>query len=163
MIDGSDEQGTLWSPVANCARSWPISATARSSPLSGPFSFDERGLSFRSFQLEIEQLGPWRDSIKQVFPGARARRSIWRPSCSEGAGRRRRQGFRRSPWSTAGQISLSGFIPLGSLPADLSALEGSPSLGSTGWGGRAGVGGRSPARRHPGRPRRSSGGWRGCG
>ena len=82
--------------------------------LSGPFSFDDEGYVSGQFKLEIDQLGPWRDGLKEAIPAAKHTIDM--------AGKLLKAlaagGDNVSVDLTAdhGHITLSGFIPLGSIP-----------------------------------------------
>jgi hypothetical protein len=115
LLDGSDSNthglrgtsGLLHRVVADIG-------DGRVLTLSGPFSFDDDGYVSGQFKLEIDQLGPWRDSLKTVIPGAKHTIDM--------AGKLLKAlaagGDKVSVDLTAdhGQITLSGFIPLGSIP-----------------------------------------------
>jgi len=86
----------------------------RTLALTGPFSFDDQGYLSGQFKLKIDQLGPWRESLKTAIPAAA--RTI------DFAGKLLRSlaggGDSVSVDLTVnhGAVSLSGFIPLGNLP-----------------------------------------------
>jgi hypothetical protein len=113
LLDGSDKgglygaSGTLHQVVADIG-------DGRVMTLSGPFSFDDQGFVSGQFKLEIAQIGPWRDSLKQTIPAAKhIIDSASKILKALAAG-----GDKVSVDLTAdhGNIRLSGFIPLGQLP-----------------------------------------------
>jgi hypothetical protein len=67
LIDGSDPTG-IYGAQGELRRIVADIGDGKVMTLSGPFSFDERGLLSGKFRLEIEELGPWGDSLKQSFP-----------------------------------------------------------------------------------------------
>ncbi|MBB4231073.1 DUF2125 domain-containing protein [Rhizobium mongolense] len=67
MIDGSDPQG-LYGASGELRKAVADIGDGKVMTLTGPFSFDEQGFLSGKFKLEIEQLGPWRDSLKQALP-----------------------------------------------------------------------------------------------
>ncbi len=67
MIDGSDQQG-LYGASGELRKVVADIGDGKVMTLTGPFSFDEQGFLSGKFKLEIEKLGPWRDSMKQAFP-----------------------------------------------------------------------------------------------
>ncbi|NLS06630.1 DUF2125 domain-containing protein [Rhizobium sp. P32RR-XVIII] len=67
MIDGSDQQG-LYGASGELRKVVADIGNGRVMTLTGPFSFDEQGFLSGKFKLEIEKLGPWRDSMKKAFP-----------------------------------------------------------------------------------------------
>lgn len=113
LLDGSDKgglngaSGTLHRVVADIG-------DGRVMTLSGPFSFDDQGLISGQFKLEIAQIGPWRDSLKQTIPSAKhIIDSASKILKALAAG-----GDKVSVDLTAdhGKLMLSGFIPIGELP-----------------------------------------------
>ncbi|KAA0698955.1 DUF2125 domain-containing protein [Neorhizobium sp. P12A] len=113
LLDGSDKggllgaSGTLHRVVADIG-------DGRVMTLSGPFSIDDQGLVSGQFKLEIEQIGPWRDSLKQTIPAAKhIIDSASKILKALAAG-----GDKVSVDLTAdhGNVFLSGFIPLGQIP-----------------------------------------------
>jgi hypothetical protein len=115
LLDGSDKgtqglrgtAGILHRVVADIGN-------GRVLTLSGPFSFDDDGYVSGQFKLEIDQLGPWRDGLKEAIPAAKHTIDM--------AGKLLKAlaagGDNVSVDLTAdhGHILLSGFIPLGSIP-----------------------------------------------
>ena len=67
LIDGSDPNG-IYGAQGELRRIAADIGDGKVMTLTGPFSFDARGLLSGKFRLEIEQLGPWGDSLKQSFP-----------------------------------------------------------------------------------------------
>ena len=113
MIDGSDQKG-LYGASGELRKVVTDIGDGRVMTLSGPFSFDEEGYLSGKFKLEIEQLGPWRDSIKQTFPeiaktvdtAAKLLKAI------AGGGDK----VSVDLVVARGNATVGGFIPLGSIP-----------------------------------------------
>jgi hypothetical protein len=86
----------------------------RTMKLSGPFSIDDQGLISGQFKLEIDQLGPWRDSLKLAVPAA-SRTIDFAGKLLKGLAS---GGDSVTVNLTAdhGAVSLSGFIPIGRIP-----------------------------------------------
>ena len=113
MIDGSDRQG-LYGASGELRKVVVDIGDGKVMTLTGPFSFDEQGFLSGKFKLEIEQLGPWRDSIKQAFPQVAKTVDTAAKLLKALAG-----GKDRVPVDLVvnrGEATVSGFIPLGSIP-----------------------------------------------
>ncbi|MET3856398.1 DUF2125 domain-containing protein [Rhizobium sp. OAE497] len=113
MIDGSDRQG-LYGASGELRKVVVDIGDGKVMTLTGPFSFDEQGFLSGKFKLEIEQLGPWRDSIKQAFPQIAKTVDTAAKLLKALAG-----GKDRVPVDLVvnrGEATVSGFIPLGSIP-----------------------------------------------
>lgn len=113
MIDGSDRQG-LYGASGELRKVVIDIGDGKVMTLTGPFSFDEQGFLSGKFKLEIEQLGPWRDSIKQAFPQVAKTVDTAAKLLKALAG----GGDRASVDLVVnrGEATVSGFIPLGSIP-----------------------------------------------
>lgn len=115
LLDGSD-RGThgLYGTSGILRRVVADIGDGRVMTLTGPFSFDDEGYVSGQFKLEIDQLGPWRDGLKAAIPAAKHTIDL--------AGKLLKAlaagGDNVSVDLTAdhGNITLSGFIPLGSIP-----------------------------------------------
>ncbi|TCL72680.1 DUF2125 domain-containing protein [Rhizobium sp. BK251] len=114
LIDGSDDGKGLYGSKGALHKVVADIGEGRIITLSGPFSFDDSGYLSGQFRLEIQQLDPWRDSLKQVFPGlAPTIDMAGKLLKALAAGGDKVSVDLRVD---RGQISLNGFIPLGSLP-----------------------------------------------
>jgi hypothetical protein len=115
LLDGSDKSGRgLFGASGILHQVVADIGDGRVMTLSGPFSFDDQGLVSGQFKLEIDQIGPWRDSIKQTIPSAKhIVDTAAKLLKALAAG-----GDKVSVDLTAdhGNILLSGFIPLGQIP-----------------------------------------------
>ncbi len=113
LLDGSD-QGGLNGASGILHRVVADIGDGRVMTLSGPFSFDDEGLVSGQFKLEIERIAPWRDSLKATIPDAKHTIDMAAKLLKALAA----GGDKVSVDLTAdhGNILLSGFIPLGSLP-----------------------------------------------
>ena len=113
MLDGSDRNG-LRGAAGVLNQAVIDIGDGRVMTLSGPFSFDDQGLLSGQFKLEINQIGPWGDSLKATIPAAKniiSTATKLLKSLASG-------GDKVSVDLTAdrGRLSLSGFIPLGKIP-----------------------------------------------
>ncbi len=113
MIDGSDRQG-LYGASGELRKVVADIGDGKVMTLAGPFSFDKQGYLSGKFKLEIEQLGPWRDSIKQTFPQVAKTVDTATKLLRALAG----GGDKVSVDLVVdrGKATVSGFIPLGSIP-----------------------------------------------
>jgi hypothetical protein len=113
LLDGSDGHGLYG--AAGVLRQVVIDiGDGRVMTLSGPFNFDDQGFLSGQFKLEINQIGPWGDSLKATIPAAKNMiETAAKLLKSLAAG-----GDKVSVDLTAdhGRLSLSGFIPLGKIP-----------------------------------------------
>ncbi|AVA23187.1 DUF2125 domain-containing protein [Rhizobium sp. LEGMi198b] len=113
LLDGSDGHGLYG--AAGVLRKVVIDiGDGRVMTLSGPFNFDDQGFLSGQFKLEINQIGPWGDSLKATIPAAKNMiDTATKLLKSLAAG-----GDKVSVDLTAdrGRLSLSGFIPLGKIP-----------------------------------------------
>jgi hypothetical protein len=113
MIDGSDRQG-LYGASGELRKVVADIGDGKIMTLTGPFSFDEQGFLSGKFKLEIEQLGPWRDSIKQAFPEiAKTVDTASKLLKALAAGS---DHVSVDLVVDHGRATVSGFIPLGSIP-----------------------------------------------
>jgi hypothetical protein len=113
LLDGSDREGLRGSAGVLHQAVIDI-GDGRIMTLSGPFNFDDEGLLSGQFKLEINQIGPWGDSLTTTLPAAKniiktATKML--KALANG-------GDKVSVDLTAdrGRLSLSGFIPLGKIP-----------------------------------------------
>jgi hypothetical protein len=115
LLDGSDHSGRgLYGATGILHRVIADIGEGRTMTLSGPFSFDDQGFLSGQFKLDIDQLGPWRDSLKQTIPAAKhIIDTAAKLLKALAAG-----GDKVSVDLTAdhGELRLSGFIPLGRIP-----------------------------------------------
>ncbi len=113
MIDGSDSRG-LYGASGELRKAVADIGDGKTMTLSGPFSFDEEGYLSGQFKLEIQNLGPWRDSIKQTFPEVAKTVDTATKLLKALAG----GGDKVSVDLVVqrGNATVSGFIPLGSIP-----------------------------------------------
>ncbi|QFY61585.1 DUF2125 domain-containing protein [Rhizobium grahamii] len=113
MIDGSDEKG-LYGASGELRKAVADIGDGRTMTVTGPFSFDEEGYLSGQFKLEIERLGPWRDSIKTTFPEIAKSVDTAAKLLKALAG----GGDKVSVDLVVnkGNATVSGFIPLGSIP-----------------------------------------------
>ncbi len=113
MIDGSDQKG-LYGASGELRKVVADIGDGKVMTLSGPFSFDEEGYLSGKFKLEIEQLGPWRDSVKQTFPEIARTVDTAAKLLKALAG----GGDKVSVDLVVarGNATVGGFIPLGSIP-----------------------------------------------
>ncbi|MDL2403232.1 DUF2125 domain-containing protein [Rhizobium mayense] len=113
LLDGTDGHGLYG--TAGVLRQVVIDiGDGRTMTLSGPFNFDDQGFLSGKFRLEINQIGPWGDSLKATIPAAKNMiETATKLLKSLAAG-----GDKVSVDLTAdrGRLSLSGFIPLGKIP-----------------------------------------------
>ena len=114
MLDGSDSGRGLYGASGILHQVTADIGEGRVMTLSGPFSFDDQGLVSGKFKLEIDQIGPWRDSIKQTIPAAKhivdtAAKLL--KALAAGSDK-----VSVDLTADHGSILLSGFIPLGQLP-----------------------------------------------
>jgi hypothetical protein len=113
MLDGSDRNG-LHGAAGVLHQAVIDIGDGRVMTLSGPFNFDDQGLLSGQFKLEINQIGPWGDSLKATIPAAKnivnTATKLLKALASGGD--------KVSVDLTAdrGRLSLSGFIPLGKIP-----------------------------------------------
>lgn len=115
LIDGSDRTGTgLYGSKGELRKIVADIGDGKIMTLTGPFSFDDEGYVSGQFKLQIEQLDPWRDSLKKTFPDF--------ASMIDTAGKLLKalaaggDNVSVDLKVDRGQVSLNGFIPLGSLP-----------------------------------------------
>jgi hypothetical protein len=113
MIDGSDSQG-LYGASGELRKAVADIGDGKVMTLSGPFSFDEEGYLSGQFKLEIENLGPWRDSIKQTFPEVAKTVDTAAKLLKALAGGGNKVSV--DLVVQRGNATVSGFIPLGSIP-----------------------------------------------
>jgi hypothetical protein len=113
MIDGSDRQG-LRGASGELRKAVADIGDGKVMTLSGPFSFDENGYLSGKFKLEIERLGPWRDSVKKTFPDIAKTVDTAAKLLKALAG----GGDKVSVDLVVarGNATVSGFIPLGAIP-----------------------------------------------
>ncbi|KQV73309.1 DUF2125 domain-containing protein [Rhizobium sp. Root1220] len=113
MIDGSDKRG-LYGAGGELRKVVADIGDGRVMTLTGPFSFDEEGYLSGKFKLEIDRLGPWRDSIKQTFPDVAKTVDTAAKLLKALAG----GGDKVSVDLVVarGNVTVGGFIPLGSIP-----------------------------------------------
>jgi hypothetical protein len=115
LLDGSDKSGRgLFGASGILNRVVADIGDGRVMTLTGPFSFDDQGMLSGQFKLEIEQIGPWRDSLKETIPAAKhIIDTAAKLLKALAAG-----GDKVSVDLTAdhGKLLLSGFIPLGQIP-----------------------------------------------
>jgi hypothetical protein len=113
MIDGSDRKG-LYGASGELRKVVADIGDGKVMTLTGPFSFDDQGYLSGNFKLEIEQLGPWRDSLKQAFPEIAK-------TVDTAAKLLKALAIGGNKVSVDlvidhGDATVSGFIPLGSIP-----------------------------------------------
>ena len=115
MLDGSDITGRGLYGAAGVLHDVVVDiGDGRVMTLSGPFSFDDQGFVSGQFKLEINQIGPWRDSLKEAIPSAK--------NVIDTAGKLLKAlaaGSDKVSVDLAvdhGRVALSGFIPLGKIP-----------------------------------------------
>ncbi|TAU22598.1 DUF2125 domain-containing protein [Rhizobium leguminosarum] len=113
LIDGSDRSG-LNGATGELRRIVADIGDGKVMTLTGPFSFDEQGFLSGKFKLEIEQLGPWGDSLKQAFPDITSTVNTATKLLKALAG----GGDKVSVDLVVdrGNATVSGFIPLGRIP-----------------------------------------------
>ena len=113
MIDGTDKEG-IHGAQGELRRISTDIGGGKVMTLSGPFSFDEQGYLSGKFKLEIDQLGPWGDSLKQAFPDIAPTVNTATKLLKALAG----GGDKVSVDLVVqrGNATVSGFIPLGSIP-----------------------------------------------
>ncbi|MBB5574117.1 MULTISPECIES: DUF2125 domain-containing protein [Rhizobium] len=113
LLDGSDGHGLYG--AAGVLRQVVIDiGDGRVMTLSGPFNFDDQGFLSGRFKLEINQIGPWGDSLKATIPAAKnmidtATKLL--KSLAAGSDK-----VSVDLTADRGRLSLSGFIPLGKIP-----------------------------------------------
>lgn len=67
LVDGSDRRG-LYGSSGELRKVVADIGDGKVMTLTGPFSFDDEGYLSGKFKLEIQELGQWRNIIKQTFP-----------------------------------------------------------------------------------------------
>ncbi|MBB4568235.1 DUF2125 domain-containing protein [Rhizobium leucaenae] len=113
LLDGSDGHGLYG--AAGVLRQVVIDiGDGRVMTLTGPFNFDDRGFLSGQFKLQINQIGPWGDSLKATIPAAKnmidtATKLL--KSLAAGSDK-----VSVDLTADHGRLSLSGFIPLGKIP-----------------------------------------------
>jgi hypothetical protein len=114
LLDGSDKDGRLNGTSGILHRVVADIGDGRVMTLSGPFSFDEQGYVSGQFKLKIDQLGPWRDGLTAAIPAAKHTIDLAAKLLKAMAA----GGDNVTVDLTAdhGNVTLSGFIPLGSIP-----------------------------------------------
>ena len=113
LLDGSDRQG-LRGTAGVLHQAVIDIGDGRIMTLSGPFNFDDEGFLSGQFKLEINQIGPWGDSLTTTLPAAKnIIKTATKMLKALASG-----GDKVSVDLTAdrGRLSLSGFIPLGKIP-----------------------------------------------
>ncbi|MFS8045431.1 DUF2125 domain-containing protein [Rhizobium sp. BR 314] len=113
LLDGSDREG-LHGAAGVLHQAVIDIGDGRVMTLSGPFNFDEDGLLSGQFKLEINQIGPWGDSLSTTLPTAKniiktATKML--KALASGADK-----VSVDLTADRGRLSLSGFIPLGKIP-----------------------------------------------
>ena len=113
LIDGSDRNG-LNGAAGELRRVVADIGDGKVMTLTGPFSFDEQGFLSGKFKLEIEQLGPWGDSLKQAFPDIASTVNTATKLLKSLAGGSNKVSV--DLVVDRGHATVSGFIPLGRIP-----------------------------------------------
>ena len=113
LIDGSDRNG-LNGAAGELRRVVADIGDGKVMTLTGPFSFDEQGFLSGKFKLEIEQLGPWGDSLKQAFPNIASTVNTATKLLKSLAGGSNKVSV--DLVVDRGHATVSGFIPLGRIP-----------------------------------------------
>lgn len=113
LLDGSDREG-LRGAAGVLHQAVIDIGDGRIMTLSGPFNFDENGFLSGQFKLEINQIGPWGDSLTATLPAAKniiktATKML--KALASGADK-----VSVDLTADRGRLSLSGFIPLGKIP-----------------------------------------------
>ncbi|TXI05423.1 MAG: DUF2125 domain-containing protein [Rhizobium sp.] len=113
LLDGSDREG-LRGTAGVLHQAVIDIGDGRIMTLSGPFSFDAEGFLSGQFKLEINQIGPWGDSLTATLPAAKniiktATKML--KALASGADK-----VSVDLTADRGRLSLSGFIPLGKIP-----------------------------------------------
>ncbi|NLR99054.1 DUF2125 domain-containing protein [Rhizobium sp. P38BS-XIX] len=113
LLDGSDRDG-LRGAAGVLHQAVIDIGDGRVMTLSGPFNFDENGLLSGQFKLEINQIGPWGDSLTATLPQAKSiikTATKMLKALASGADK-----VSVDLTADRGRLSLSGFIPLGKIP-----------------------------------------------
>jgi hypothetical protein len=113
MIDGSDEAG-LYGATGELRQAVADIGEGRTMTLTGPFSFDESGYLSGKFKLEVQQLGEWGNSAKEVFPQLAPTIDSATKLLRALAGGSQRVSV--DLVVDRGRATVSGFIPLGNIP-----------------------------------------------
>jgi len=114
LIDGSDTTGKLYGAKGELRKVVADIGNGRVMTLSGPFSFDEAGYLTGQFKLKIESIDDWRKSLGELFPDL--------ASTINTAGKLLKALVAGNTTASVdltvkrGEVSLSGFIPLGKIP-----------------------------------------------
>ncbi|MGA1802046.1 DUF2125 domain-containing protein [Rhizobium sp. HT1-10] len=115
LLDGSEKDGRGLFGAAGILRHVTADiGDGRIMTLSGPFSFDDDGYVTGQFKLEIQKIGHWRDSIKQVIPAAKQTVDMAGKLLKSLAAGSDRVSIDLTV--EHGAVTLSGFIPLGRIP-----------------------------------------------
>lgn len=113
LLDGSDRQG-LHGAAGVLHQAVIDIGDGRVMTLSGPFNFDDNGFLSGQFKLEINQIGPWGDSLTTTLPAAKSiikTATKMLKALANGA-----DTVSVDLTADRGRLSLSGFIPLGKIP-----------------------------------------------
>lgn len=113
LLDGTDREG-LRGAAGVLHQAVIDIGDGRVMTLSGPFNFDDQGLLSGQFKLEINQIGPWGDSLTATLPAAKnviktATKLL--KALANGADK-----VSVDLTADRGRLALSGFIPLGKIP-----------------------------------------------
>ena len=114
LLDGTDSTHGLYNTAGILHHVTADIGGGRIMTLSGPFSFDDQGFVSGQFKLEIQEIGHWRESIKQIIPSSKhvvdmAGKLLKALAAGDD---------KVSVDLTAdhGAVTLSGFIPVGTIP-----------------------------------------------
>ena len=114
LIDGSDTSGKLYGARGELRKVVADIGNGRVMTLTGPFSFDDAGYLTGQFKLKIESIDDWRKSLGELFPDL--------ASTINTAGKLLKALVAGNNTASVdltvkrGEVSLSGFIPLGKIP-----------------------------------------------
>jgi hypothetical protein len=115
LLDGSDSSAHgLYGTAGVLSQAVIDIGDGRVMTLSGPFNFDDQGFLSGQFKLEINQIGPWGDSLKTTLPAAKGMiETATKLLKSLAAGQDK---VSVDLVADRGRLTISGFIPLGKIP-----------------------------------------------
>lgn len=114
LLDGSDAGHGIYGSSGMLEQATADIGQDRKMTLSGPFSIGEDGYISGQFKLQIDKIGPWRDSLRESIPDVR--RTIDMASKLLKAMAIGQDHVSIDLTVDHGDVRLSGFIPLGKIP-----------------------------------------------